>query len=197
MYIYMHTYIHHIFSYVLASHRQYLRFPIYLEQICVLLRHTLQNSRLRFNFSLVAEIICAPLCCVRSKKAFPRPELSGKRCGSKSELGRGITQPRQGSFPGPWLIRCLSTHCTNTLDQRMRRIKSEPVLPKAKVYLAELTNQASTHIKASVRLQPMVPMETLQSRWSGIISELKSLTGSAGSAQDQFKYFCNYSTINS
>lgn len=70
------------------------------------------------------------------------------------------------------------------------------VIPKAEVYLAELTNQISTHIKAFVRLQRMLPVETLQSRWRGITSELKSLAGSAGFAQDQFKCSCNYGTIH-
>ena len=77
----------------------------------------------------------------------------------------------------------------------MLHTKNKPVFPKTRIYLAELTNQAFTHIKASVRLQAMLPTETLQSCWSSIVSELKSLAGHAGSAQDQFKYFYNYGTI--
>lgn len=49
----------------------------------------------------------------------------------------------------------------------MLQMKNKSALPQAEASLAELTNQASTHRKASVMLQPMLPMETLQSRRSG------------------------------
>lgn len=87
--------------------------------------------------------------------------------------------------------------CTRIKESRNAADKNKLVLPQAKTYLAELTHQASTHIKASVRLQPVLLMEALESHRSGTISELKSLVDPAGSSQDQFKYFCNYSTSNS
>lgn len=126
---------------------------IYKHTACMLSCHTFQKSRSCFNFSVMPVIICAP-CAVFKAKGIPKTQ-------SYNETGVGASQSLEEVsvssgknivlVPG-WL--CFSTHCTNTLDQEMLCIKNKPLLPKAKVYLAELTNQAPTHIKASVRLQP-------------------------------------------
>lgn len=86
IYIYAHLYTEYFLFYV--SKLQVISSD-WKGITSVLLCHTFQNSQFCFNFSLVPEIFCAPVCCVQ--RHSQEPELSGKRCRSKSELGRGIT----------------------------------------------------------------------------------------------------------